>query len=149
MVFICNEDFEKICDMTSYYLTVHSQDWKSLYQLAFPTGRDSATFRDKGTEIPSLSRDKGTTGQAQNLATGRDGTGFWQPVPSRPGTSRGTNNFLFCILMVENNSDFLCPQLPCFALNDYYLQKNFFQLFPHVSKSQYFFLTWIIIVLIY
>ena len=44
--------------------------------LAFPTGRDSETFRDKGTEIPSLSRDKGTTGQAQNLATGRDGTGF-------------------------------------------------------------------------
>ena len=38
--------------------------------LAFRTGRDSATFRDKGTEIPSLSRDKGTTGQAQNLATG-------------------------------------------------------------------------------
>ena len=46
------------------------------FGLAFPTGRDSATFRDKGTEISSLSRDKGTTGQAQNLATGRDGTGF-------------------------------------------------------------------------
>jgi hypothetical protein len=35
----------------------------------------SATCRDKGTEVPSLSRDKGTTGQAQNLATGRDGPG--------------------------------------------------------------------------
>ena len=58
--------------------------------LAFPTGPDSATFRDKGTKIPSLSWDKGTAGQAQNLATGQDGTGFWQPVPSRPGTSRGT-----------------------------------------------------------
>ena len=46
------------------------------FKLAFPTGRDGATFRDKGTDIPSLSRDKGTTGQAQNLATGRDGTGF-------------------------------------------------------------------------
>ena len=34
----------------------------------FPTGRDSVTFRDKGTEAPSLSRDKGTTGQAKNLA---------------------------------------------------------------------------------
>ena len=45
-------------------------------KLGFATGRDSATFRDKGTEIPSLSRDKGTTGQAQNLATGRNGTGF-------------------------------------------------------------------------
>ena len=60
------------------------------FTLEFPTGRDSATFRDKGTEISSLSRDKGTTGQAQNFATGRDGTGFWQLVPSRPGTSRGT-----------------------------------------------------------
>ncbi len=46
------------------------------FKLGFATGRDSATFRDKGTEIPSLSRDKGTTGQAQNLATGRNGTGF-------------------------------------------------------------------------
>ena len=36
-------------------------------------GQDSATFWDKGTEVPSLSRDKGTTGQAQNLAKGRDG----------------------------------------------------------------------------
>ena len=36
------------------------------------TGQDNATFRDKGTEVPSLSQDKGTTGQAQNLAKGRD-----------------------------------------------------------------------------
>ena len=41
----------------------------------FPTGRDSATFRDNGTENPSLSRDKGTTGQAKNLAKGWDGPG--------------------------------------------------------------------------
>ena len=34
--------------------------------------RDSATFWDKGTEVPSLSRDKGTMGQAKNLAKGRD-----------------------------------------------------------------------------
>ena len=47
-------------------------------QVGFPTGRDGATFWDKGTEVPSLSRDKGTTGQAQNLATGRDGPG--QPI---------------------------------------------------------------------
>ena len=40
--------------------------------------RDSATFQDKGTEIPSLSRDIGTSGQAQNLAEGRDGPG--EPV---------------------------------------------------------------------
>ena len=37
-------------------------------------GRDSATFRDKGTKVPSLSRDKGTTEQAKNHANGRDGT---------------------------------------------------------------------------
>ena len=43
--------------------------------LAFPTGWDSATFRDKGTEVPSLFWDKGTTGQAQNLAMGRDESG--------------------------------------------------------------------------
>ena len=41
--------------------------------------------RDNGTEVPSMSRDKGTTGQAQNLATGRDGPG--QP---KSGTGRGT-----------------------------------------------------------
>ena len=35
-------------------------------KLGFPTGRDTATFRDKGTEVSSLSRDKGTTGQAQH-----------------------------------------------------------------------------------
>ena len=62
--------------------------------IAFPTGRDNVTFWDKGTEVPSLSRDKGTTGQAQNLATGWDGT-FLQAVPSRPGTSRDTITFNF------------------------------------------------------
>ena len=41
----------------------------------FPTGLDSATFRDKGTEVPTLSREKGTTGQAKNLAKGWDGLG--------------------------------------------------------------------------
>ena len=39
-------------------------------QLGFPTERDSATFQDKETEVPSLSRNKGTTGQAKNLAKG-------------------------------------------------------------------------------
>ena len=50
-------------------------------------GRDSATFRDKGTEVPSLSRDKGITGQAKNLAKGRDGPG--QP---KSGTGRDSHN---------------------------------------------------------
>ena len=56
-----------------------------LKKVAFPTGRDSETFRDNGKEIPSLSRDKGTTGQAKQLAKGRDGSG--QP---KSGTGRGT-----------------------------------------------------------
>ena len=43
--------------------------------VGFPIGRDSATFWDKGPEAPSLFRDKGTTGQAKNLAKGLDGPG--------------------------------------------------------------------------
>ena len=39
-------------------------------------GWDSATFWDKGTEVSSLSRDKGTTGEAKNLVKGRDGAGI-------------------------------------------------------------------------
>ena len=57
-------------------------------ELGFPTGRDSATFRDKGTEVSSLSRDKGTTGQAQNLAKGRAGTGFSYFSTGRTRTGR-------------------------------------------------------------
>ena len=56
--------------------------------LGFPTGVDSATFWDTGTEVSSLSWDKGTTGQAQNLATGRDGPG--QPVKIRDRMRDGT-----------------------------------------------------------
>ena len=55
-----------------------------IFELGFPTGRDSATFQDKGTEVPSLFRDKGTTGQAQNRAMGQDGRG--QPVKIRDRT---------------------------------------------------------------
>ena len=47
-------------------------------------GRDSATFREKGTEVSSLSRDKGATRQAQNIATGRDGPE--QPIKIWDGT---------------------------------------------------------------
>ena len=38
--------------------------------------------RDSGTRKLFLSRDKGTTGQAQNLATGQDGPGFFETVLS-------------------------------------------------------------------
>ena len=59
----------------------------------FPTEQDSATFWDKGTEVPLLSQDKGTTGQAKNLAKGRD-----RPVQPKSGMGQrdtGTRIF-FC-----------------------------------------------------
>ena len=63
-------------------------------QCNFSGQRDSQNFfvpgqRDNGTEVPSLSRDKGTTGQAKNLAKGRDGPG--QPK-SCDGTGRDSQN---------------------------------------------------------
>ena len=76
--------------------------------LGFLTGRDSATFRDNGTEFPSLSRDKGTTGQAKNLAKGGDGPG--QPKfgtgrdSQNPGRDAGQNRTL-------GQDFFLCPVL--------------------------------------
>ena len=57
------------------------------FKVVFPTRWDSATFWDKGTEVPSLSRDKGTTEQAENLAMGWDGPG--QP---KSGTGRDSQN---------------------------------------------------------
>jgi hypothetical protein len=59
-----------------------------IFRLLFPTRWDSATFGDKGTEAPSLSLDKGTTVQAENLAKGQDGLG--QPVKIRDGMRNGT-----------------------------------------------------------
>ena len=56
-------------------------------------GRDGATFWDKGTEVPSLSRYKGTKRQAQNLATERDGPG--QPIKIWDGMRDGTEQSLF------------------------------------------------------
>ena len=44
--------------------------------------------RDNGTEVHSLSRDKGTTGQAPNLATGRDGPGQPKFEKGRAGTPK-------------------------------------------------------------
>ena len=59
-------------------------------QCYFSGQRDRSFFivpgqRDNGTEVPLLSRDKGTTGQAQNLSTGRD-----RPGQPKSGTGRGT-----------------------------------------------------------
>ena len=44
--------------------------------------------RDNGTEVPSLSRDKGTTEQAQNLAKGWDGPGQPKFGTGRAGTAK-------------------------------------------------------------
>ena len=59
-----------------------------MFKLGFPTGRDSATFWDNGTEVSSLSRDKGTTGQAKNLTKGRDGPGQPKFGMGRAGTAK-------------------------------------------------------------
>ena len=67
------------------------------FKLVFPTERDSATFWDKGTEVSSLSLDKGTTGRAQNLAMGRDRT--ITILLSKSGTGPGGDNqYLFSII---------------------------------------------------
>ena len=58
------------------------------FKLAFATKRDSATFQDKGTEVPSLSRDKGTTGQAKNLAKWQDGMGQPKSWTGRDGRAK-------------------------------------------------------------
>ena len=63
------------------------------FKPAFPTGQDSATFWDKGTEVPSLPRDKGTTGQVQNLTTGWDGPG--QPIKIWDRTQNRTITIFF------------------------------------------------------
>ena len=59
-----------------------------MYKIGFPTGRDSATFRDKGKKVPLLSRDKWTTGQAKNLAKGRDGPGQPKLGTGRAGIAK-------------------------------------------------------------
>ena len=60
---------------------------KGLY-VRFPTRRDSGSFQDKGTEVPSLCWNKGTTGQAKNLAKGQDGPGQPKFGTGRAGTAK-------------------------------------------------------------
>ena len=96
-------------------------------QCNFSGQRDGQNFfvpgqRDNGTEVPSLSRDKWTTGQAQNLATGRDFDRLSRPVPGRPA---GQNHFLFGTLLVEKNPTFLCAQLPFFVLMTIFRKKKY------------------------
>ena len=47
---------------------------------------DSLVSQDKETEVSSLSPDKMTIEQAQNLAMGRVGIGFWHFAMGRAGT---------------------------------------------------------------
>ena len=45
----------------------HMRDFgRTPVALGFPAGRNFLVLRDKGTEVPSLSQDKGTTGQWDN-----------------------------------------------------------------------------------
>ena len=59
-------------------------------------------FRDKGTEVPSLPRDKGTTGKAQNLTKGQDGPG--QPIKIRHGTRDRTVQILTACLVLSRRT---------------------------------------------
>ena len=63
-------------------------------------GRDNATFRDKRTEVLSLSRDKGTTGQAQNLAKGRAGKAC-----QNLGRDVGRDNHYFSLKIRDGTQD--------------------------------------------
>ena len=57
--------------------------------------QDSATVRDKQTDAPLLSRGKGTTVQAQNLAKGRD---CWNSLSqSRTGRGKGKYKILTAV----------------------------------------------------
>ena len=60
----------------------------------FPTGRDSASFQDKGT-----------TGQAQNLATGRDGLGRAGTACQNPGWDAGWDNHYFSVKIRDGTWD--------------------------------------------
>ena len=66
-------------------------------------GLDIATCRDKGKEVPSLSRDKGTTGQAQNLGfrTGWVGTACQNPERDVTRDVTGQDNHYFSVKFIK------------------------------------------------
>ena len=51
---------DAIFSKSALFSKVHELRGSGVSELAFPTGQDSETFRDNGTEVPSLSRDNGT-----------------------------------------------------------------------------------------
>ena len=89
--------------------------------VGFPTGWDSATFWDKGTEVPSLSREKGRTGQAQNLATGRDG----RDSLSKSLTGHGTGQSLFFCQNPGQDARGDFPMTSCFRTPFPVLKRTF------------------------
>ena len=78
---------QSFLNIVHFFFDLHAKIIK-VFSVGFPTRGDSATFWDKGTEVPSLSRDKGTTGQAKNLAKGRDGPGQPKFGTGRAGTAK-------------------------------------------------------------
>merc|ERR1712051_352286 len=63
-----------------------------MFKLGFPTGQDSATFRDSGTTKTFLSRDKGTTGQKFLYCPGTKGQRDKLKILQRDGTGRDCQN---------------------------------------------------------
>ena len=76
-----------------------------VFKLGFPTGRDGVTFWDNGTEVSSLSRDKGTTGQAKNLTKGRDGPGQPKFPPDSGGKGIKIRSNIFVINTDKKEKD--------------------------------------------
>ena len=60
--------------------------------IGFPTGRDSATFRDSRTAKNFLSRDKGSTGQKFLYCPGTKGQRDKLKILPRDGTGRDSQN---------------------------------------------------------
>ena len=87
--FHCPVPLETLINITSRL--ARQSIWKC-YALGFPTGRDSATFRDSGTAKTFLSRDKGTTGQKFLHCPGTKGQQDKLKILLMDGTGRDSQN---------------------------------------------------------
>ena len=90
-------------------------------KLGFPTNQTefscSAGQRDNGTDVPSFSRNKGTTGQAQNLAMCQDGPGqdkhfFFVKILYRTQDRMG--QYFFPLFLFQNVLFLFQNNLSCF-----------------------------------
>ena len=89
---------------------------QSIPIVEFLMGRDSATLRDKDTEVPSLSRDKGTTGTSSKSC---HGTGRAGAVCQNPGRDAGQHNHYFSAKIHDGMRDgtgqsLFFPTISCF-----------------------------------